>query len=162
MILMILIPSPYPFFKNVIFAHESLHEFMCKFAREFVKEFFMNFVHEFEYEIRTNSYELFARKIGYVTNDLYYTIKLLLTKTSIHTGNICSAFKAHGRHCVRSICLECQNKYFLIWSSSSVNKSIIFSVRAKYTNCARVFLHGFPARETRQHNSRISLYVLCE
>ena len=38
---------------------------------EFVDEFFANFVHEFKYEIRTNSYELFARKIGYVTNGLY-------------------------------------------------------------------------------------------
>ena len=36
--------------------------------------FFMNFVHKFKYEIvwiRTNSYEFFAWKIGYVTNGLY-------------------------------------------------------------------------------------------
>ena len=38
---------------------------------EFVDEFFANFVHEFKYEIRTNSYEVFATKIGYVTNSLY-------------------------------------------------------------------------------------------
>ena len=54
-ILMILILfSSYPFFKNVIFAHEFVNEFMCELAREFVKEFFTNFVHEFKYEIRTN------------------------------------------------------------------------------------------------------------
>ena len=51
--------SSYPFFKNIIFAYE------------FVKKFFMNFVHEFKYEIRTNSCEFFALKIGYVTNGLY-------------------------------------------------------------------------------------------
>ena len=50
--------SPYPFFKNVIFAHEFVHEFLC----EFVKEFFTNFVYEFKYEIRTNSYEFFYTK----------------------------------------------------------------------------------------------------
>ena len=44
---------------------------MREFAHEFVDEFFANFVHEFKYEIRTNSYEFFARKIGYVTNGLY-------------------------------------------------------------------------------------------
>ena len=40
---------------------------------EFVDEFFVNFVHEFKYEIRvrTNSYEFFVRKIGYVTNGLH-------------------------------------------------------------------------------------------
>ena len=43
---------------------------MCEFACEFVKEFFTNFVHEFKYEIHTNSYEFFARKISYVTNGL--------------------------------------------------------------------------------------------
>ena len=58
---MILILSPYLFLTNVIFAHE------------FVDEFFVNFVHEFKCEIRTNSYEFFARKIGYVTNGLYCT-----------------------------------------------------------------------------------------
>ena len=51
-----------------------MHEFMREFAHEFVDEFFANFVHEFKYEIRTNSYELFARKIGYVTNGLYCRI----------------------------------------------------------------------------------------
>ena len=67
-ILMILILfSLYPFFKHVIFVHEFVHEFMC----EFVKEFFTNFVHEFMYEIRTNSSEFFASKIGYVMNGLY-------------------------------------------------------------------------------------------
>ena len=55
-----------------------------------------------------------------------YTIKLLLTEISVHTGNIVLTFKAHGPHCVRSIRLECQNKYFLEWTSSSVNKSIIY------------------------------------
>ena len=34
---------PYPFFKNVIFAHEFVHEFMYGLAREFVKEFFYEF-----------------------------------------------------------------------------------------------------------------------
>ena len=72
---MILILSPYPFFKNVIFAHK----FMCEFVCEFVKEVFMNFVNEFKYEIRTNSYEFFARKIGYVMNGLYiYIYKIYL------------------------------------------------------------------------------------
>ena len=56
--------SPYLFLKNVIFRHEY----------EFVHEFFANFVHEFKYEIRTNSYGFFARKIGYVTNGLYCRI----------------------------------------------------------------------------------------
>ena len=51
--------SPYLFLKNVISSHE------------FVDEFFTNFVHEFKYEVRTNSHELFAREIGYVTNCLY-------------------------------------------------------------------------------------------
>ena len=37
-------------------------------------EFFANFVCEFWYEIRTNSYEFFPRKIGYVTNGLYSNI----------------------------------------------------------------------------------------
>ena len=41
-----------------------VYEFMCEFASEFVKEFFKNFAHEFMYEI-------FAQKIGYVTNGLY-------------------------------------------------------------------------------------------
>ena len=63
MILMLF--SLYPFFKNVIFAHE--------FVREFVKEFFTNFVHELMYEIRTSSYEFFARKIDYVANGLCCT-----------------------------------------------------------------------------------------
>ena len=58
---MILILFPYHFLKNVIF------------MREFVQEFLANFVHEFKYEIRTNSYEFFARKIGYITNGLYCT-----------------------------------------------------------------------------------------
>ena len=43
---------PYPFIKNVTFGHE------------FVKEFFTDFGNEFKYEIRTNSYECFARIIG--------------------------------------------------------------------------------------------------
>ena len=42
--------------------------------REFADEFFADFVHEFKYEIRTNSYEFFALKIGYVTNGLYCTV----------------------------------------------------------------------------------------
>ena len=54
-----------------------MHEFMREFAHEFVAEFFSNFVREFKYEIRTNSYEFFARKIGYVTNDLYCMIYLV-------------------------------------------------------------------------------------
>ena len=58
--------SPYLFLKNVIFRHEFVHEL--------VDEFFTNFVHEFKYEIRSNSYELFARKIGYVTNGLHCTL----------------------------------------------------------------------------------------
>ena len=51
-----------------------MHEFVQRFAHEFVDEFFTNFVHEFKYEIHTNSYEFFARKIGYVTNGLYCRI----------------------------------------------------------------------------------------
>ena len=66
---------PYSFFKNVIFAYEFVYELMCEFAREFVKEFFTNFVHEFKYEIRTNSYEFFARKNGYVTNGLFIPLQ---------------------------------------------------------------------------------------
>ena len=51
-----------------------MHELMRQFAHEFVDEFFANFVHELSTKfvrIRTNSYEIFARKIGYVTNGLY-------------------------------------------------------------------------------------------
>ena len=70
-ILMILIPSPYLFLKNVIFRHGFVHEFMVKFVHKFVDEFFVTFVHEFKYEIRANSYEFFAQKIGYVMNGLY-------------------------------------------------------------------------------------------
>ena len=67
-ILMILFPL-YPFFKNVIFAHEIVHdffvyEFMFEFARKFVKEIFINFVHKFMYIMRPNSYEFFAQKNG--------------------------------------------------------------------------------------------------
>ena len=68
-ILMILILFPISFSLNVIVRHE--------FVREFVDEFFTNFMHEFKYEIRTNSYEFFARKIGYVTNGLYCIIVLV-------------------------------------------------------------------------------------
>ena len=78
MMLMILILFPqYPFFRNVIFAHEFvqefffLYEFKCKFSRKFVKVFFTNFVHEFMHEIRVILYEFFGRKIGHVTNGLY-------------------------------------------------------------------------------------------
>ena len=35
------------------------------------------------------------------------------------------AFKAYGPNEVRSMHLECQNKHFLIWNSSSVKKSFI-------------------------------------
>ena len=38
-------------------------------------------------------------------------------------------------YCVRSIRLECQNKYFLVWTSSSVNKSII--LRKYYESITR-------------------------
>ena len=66
-------------------------------------------------------------------------MKLLLPEISVNKGNICSDIQgsfapyalnvnAHGPHCVRSIRLECQNKYFLVWTSSSVNKSIIFTI----------------------------------
>ena len=34
-------------------------------------------------------------------------------------------FKVHGPHFIRSIRLECQNKYFLVWTEISVNKSIV-------------------------------------
>ena len=35
------------------------------------------------------------------------------------------AFKAYGPNEVRSMRLECQNKYFLVWTSISVNKSFV-------------------------------------
>ena len=59
---------------------EFAHEFVDEFFANFVHEFFANFVHEFKYEIRTNSYELFARKIGYVTNGLYCILHFCLRK----------------------------------------------------------------------------------
>ena len=63
----------YLFFKNVAFAHSFLgYEFMC----EFEKEFFKNFVHKFMYKIHMNLCKficIFARKICYVTNGLYWT-----------------------------------------------------------------------------------------
>ena len=34
-------------------------------------------------------------------------------------------FKAYGPNEVRSMRLECQNKYFLVWTEISVNKSCI-------------------------------------
>ena len=37
-------------------------------------------------------------------------------------------FNARGPHFVRPIRLECQNKYFLVWTSSSVNNSIILYI----------------------------------
>ena len=37
-------PPPYPLFKNVIFAHEYVHEFMFDLECEFVKDFFTKFV----------------------------------------------------------------------------------------------------------------------
>ena len=51
--------------------------------REFVKEFFTNFVHEFKYEIHTNLHELFAQKIGHVTNGLCCTFSNLFTNSEI-------------------------------------------------------------------------------
>ena len=36
-------------------------------------------------------------------------------------------FKAHGPHCIWSTRLECHHEYFLIWTSGSVNKSILLS-----------------------------------
>ena len=45
---------PCPFLKNVIFSHESVHEFMCELASDIVKEFFTNFAHEIKCEICTN------------------------------------------------------------------------------------------------------------
>ena len=57
-----------------------------------------------------------------------HTIKLLLTEISVHTGSICSDIQgAWTSHSVRSIRLECQNKYFLVWTSTSVNKSILWT-----------------------------------
>ena len=64
--------------------------------------------------------EKFHRILFYLCR---YTVKLLLTEISIHAGIFVLTFKAHGPYCVRSIRLECQNKYFLVWTSSSVNKS---------------------------------------
>ena len=58
-------------FSPYLFLNEFVHEFMREFAHEFVDELFTNFVHEFKYEIHTNSYECFARKIAYVTTDVY-------------------------------------------------------------------------------------------
>ena len=52
---------------------------MSEFEHEFVDEFFANFVREFKYEIRTNSYQFFARKIGYVTNGLLKSMSFPLT-----------------------------------------------------------------------------------
>ena len=51
-----------------------------------------------------------------------YTIKLLSTEISVHTGNIR---------------LECRIKYFLVWNSSSVNKNVTFSPKVSQ-NQARV------------------------
>ena len=44
-------------------------------------------------------------------------------------------FKVYELHCVRSIRLECQNKYFLVWTSSSVNKSIRGKVKMQNLSC---------------------------
>ena len=56
--------------------------------QEFVDEFFTNFVHEFKYEILricANSYEFFARKIGYVMNGLYCMVAFKSIYNSILT-----------------------------------------------------------------------------
>ena len=53
---------------------------------------------------------------------------LSLTGRLDHKGNTVEifvlTFKVHGQYCVQSIGLERQNKYFFIWTSRSVNKSI--------------------------------------
>ena len=48
-----------------------------------------------------------------------YTIKLLLTESSDHTGNICSDTEGAWT--------ERKNKYFLIWTSCLVNKCILLT-----------------------------------
>ena len=58
-----------------------------------------------------------------------FPIKLLLTEISVHTGNICSDIQG-ALTLLRSvhIRLECQNKHFLVWTSSSVKKRIVFHI----------------------------------
>ena len=46
-----------------------------------------------------------------------------LTKILVHMGNICSDIQGTWTS-PRSIRFECHNKYFLVWTSSLVNKSI--------------------------------------
>ena len=65
---------------------------MREFAHEFVDEFFANFVHEFKYEIHTNSYELFVRKIGYVTNGRYCTLHFKNEETLFHSAGPISRY----------------------------------------------------------------------
>ena len=48
------------------------------------------------------------------------TIKHLLIEISVHNGIFVLTFKMHGSHCVQSILLECQNKYFVVYTSCSV------------------------------------------
>ena len=56
-----------------------------------------------------------------------YTIKLLLTELSVHREIFVLTFKAHGPHCVRSIRLECQNKYFLLLYTDWNTQRILWS-----------------------------------
>ena len=84
-----------------------------------------------------------------------YTIKLLLTVQEIFL----LIFKAHGPDYVRSIRLECQNKYFLVWTSSSVNKSISLHKR-KYKTLHIYLTHTFTIHICRQCISVASFFQL--
>ena len=60
--------SPYPFFKNVIFAHEFVHEFMREFVRDFSRISCTNLSLKI---LRIQIRLIVFTKIGYVTNGLY-------------------------------------------------------------------------------------------
>ena len=55
-----------------------------------------------------------------------YALHCIVLYTDWNTeGILWSDWLRGSPHCVRSIRLECQNNYVLVWTSSSVNKSIV-------------------------------------
>ena len=90
------------------------------------KEFFLNT--EIFYKISENYWRGNCPTCPTGSEAPESSYKLRFRSTSIRELLVLT-FKVHGSHCVRFICLECQNKsrnkYFLVWTSSSVDKSIL-------------------------------------
>ena len=103
---------PYHFFKNVIFAHEFMHKFMCESASEFMKEFFTNFVHESEYEIRTNCLheKLVMLRMACIINKTF----IIKAAYSQHLScSKCSVFRIRVTLCFSPVNISYLNKCML-------------------------------------------------